>query len=237
MNPKFSKKDVVLYFADKLDRARRREIEMACKTDAQIRRWFAELTPTDVELEHEPAALVAAETPKYRQIAARTYESVEGDDEVATVARLFDPTPEAMDLTECGSVIPAEELFRSKGGRMALCARIPRTIAGDVRPPAITPVEIPCIQPDFVNDRLTIRQWATDDLASGMISVFAAKIIAPGQVERFGPARVEMTKGKRKDGTAYWHKEISIRSLAPNLGPDDEVVFYVEPSHTSDEAE
>jgi serine/threonine protein kinase/formylglycine-generating enzyme required for sulfatase activity len=54
MNSRITKMDVFLYMADRLGQTRRVELEAACKTNAQVRQWFEELTPREEDLEIDP---------------------------------------------------------------------------------------------------------------------------------------------------------------------------------------
>jgi hypothetical protein len=95
MNSKITKHDVFLYFADQLDRARRMEIEAACATDARVRQWFDELSPTSEELATMPVPEVATDTPEYRRLAVLAHQGVSRDSEgLKELIRLLLATPE-----------------------------------------------------------------------------------------------------------------------------------------------
>ena len=59
MKSRITKYDVFRYMANQLTRSRRQELEAACNTDAQVRRWFEELTPRKEELVDNSASGVS----------------------------------------------------------------------------------------------------------------------------------------------------------------------------------
>jgi hypothetical protein len=95
MNPPITKFDVFLYFANQLNRARRLELEAACKTNAQVRQWFAELTPTDEELEHEALLEVASDPAEYCRRDARTDPSTQPEESRLWALAHFQRLPES----------------------------------------------------------------------------------------------------------------------------------------------
>ena len=54
MNAEITKLEVFLYYAEELNRTRRRQIEEAARNDPKVQRWLAELAPTDEDLADEP---------------------------------------------------------------------------------------------------------------------------------------------------------------------------------------
>ena len=81
MTVSITKKDVFRYYANDLDRVRRRELEAACRTNAQVRQWFEELAPTEEELERQPLPEVRLDSAALSELAAIVYLSVARDEE------------------------------------------------------------------------------------------------------------------------------------------------------------
>ena len=73
MNSPITKFDVFLYFADQLEPLDALEFETACETNDQVRQWFAELTPTDEELEHQALPKAMGKRPPQGRGAAPTF--------------------------------------------------------------------------------------------------------------------------------------------------------------------
>jgi len=221
----------VLYFADELDRERRRAVESACRSDPQVRHWFAELTPTDEDLDDEPLPEVRVDTPEYRSLAAAAYLSVERDEEGwAALAGRFRQGESPAGAAAVVFRMPEKATQSGGRGQVAYREAWPRTLAAGHRPRAMQPAgEIPSIRPDYARGRLTIRQWASA-VPRGVVHVFAAKLVGTGQAERYQPLRVELLAGQRPDGGAYWYGEIALASLVPDAQPGDDLVFYAEPA-------
>ena len=82
MSEKVTKGDVLLYFADKLVRTRRIELEQACESDPEVKKWFDELMPTDEEINQMPLSDPPdPNSEESRRIAAITYESIQREKE------------------------------------------------------------------------------------------------------------------------------------------------------------
>lgn len=70
-----TEKDVFLYFANQLNRARRMEIEAAFETDPNVQRWFEELGPTDEDIDRivtDASAAVRSRSSLFRSVPAES---------------------------------------------------------------------------------------------------------------------------------------------------------------------
>jgi hypothetical protein len=233
MNAKITKSDVARYFANELDRARRREIESACRFDEQVREWFRELTPTDEELQRQPVAEVRLDVASNRDLAAITYLSVERDERVEQVqswsewVRNLRPGAELVHgWLEWMRNLPSELL---QGARGVLVYREPAPQVGlaDSVTLSVPPEEVPQIYPDYRNGRLIIRQ-ALDLVPGGEIVVVIVRRRGENEVEKVTSEPIQLERTEPPDRAPYWYADVSLQSLLGDIRPGDDLIYCVQ---------
>jgi hypothetical protein len=230
MSSPITKFDVFLYFADQLSRARRLELEAACKTNAQVRQWFADLTPTDAELEQQPVPAVQIDSPANRDLAASTYLSVERDERAEQVLQWSAWIRTLMTGGKSASGPPCEivplELLE---GRSTLLYRepAPLAMAADQDTFSVPPPEVPRIYPDYAGGRLIIRQ-ALERVPGGLVEVIVVRRRGENEVEALPPVRIQLERAEPPEGEAYWYADVPLKSLIGDFRPGDDFIYCVE---------
>jgi hypothetical protein len=230
MNPKITKKDVFLYFADKLERDRRREVEAAWRSDVRVQRWFEELTPTEEELRQRPRPGVRLDSPAYRDLAAVTYLSVERDERAGLADQWSEwvrnwVTAGKSTLAALGEIVPSELL---EGARGALLYREPvLTVGGDKGTFSVPPPEVPCVHPDYPGGRLIIRQ-RLEGAPGGVVEVVVVRRRGENEVETLPPVRIQLERAEPPDGAPYWYADVPLRSVLGDFRAGDDFIYCVE---------
>jgi hypothetical protein len=228
MPSEFTKKDVFLYFADKLDPARRRQIESARQTDERVRRWFEELSPKG-EGKPQPAAVVRLDAAEYRDLAAIAYLSVERDELDSVWGDWF------RDLGRTEGPIPAppvtvvpRELFEAGEGTLLYRDPAPATLSGDTHRFSFPSLPVPCIHPDYGQKRLTIQQ-ELDRVPGGLVEVIVVRRLGDDKFERVSaPLRLQLQRVVPPGGEPYWYGRVSLNSLIPDLQPKTDYIYCVQ---------
>jgi hypothetical protein len=232
MLDKITKTDVFLYFANKLDRARRRELESACRSDEQVRRWFDELTPTEEEIERMPLPAVRLDSPEVRRLAVIAYLSVERDEYAEDV--ILDFTRRVRDRGESGGEsrptpdeIAPLQLFQGSHGSLLARKPVPRTLAGGNPTVSVAPTDVPWIEPDYDNGRLLIRQQLDPD-SDGKVRVLIVRTRKDSGVETVFENTLQLRYIEPRDGAPYWSEDVDLKSLIGDFHPDDDFIYCVE---------
>jgi hypothetical protein len=214
MNSHISKFDVFLYFANQLNRTRRRELEVACEKDDQVRKWFDELTPTEDELGNVPdddlvaneidcgdAGIAGSLWANYaRAIAAGHYAAPPAD------------------------VIPSGKVFVVDAGSLLYATPVPAL--GNANTPSVTPLEIPCVFADYAKDRLTIRQ-TLDAVPTGVVQLVVLRRIGPNQVETLYSQPIKLERTSRPGNGDYWYSEVALSSIG-QINAGDDLIYCVD---------
>lgn len=222
---RITKKDVFLYFADKLDRARRIELEEATETDERVRRWFQELTPTEEERGRLPMPTIDVDSPEYRKLAAITYLSVEQDerdDLVSQWAAWMRNLATASNTPPDNEISPAE-LLEARSGTLLYREPVPMAMSDHHVPQP----GIPCIYPDYEADQLIIRQ-TLDRIPKGVVEVLVLRRRGETEVKSFPPVRLELKRAEQLDGQPFWEKTVSLRSLIGDSQSGDDFFYCLE---------
>ena len=169
-----TKKDVFLYFANRLDRPRRLELERASQSDPRVRRWFEELRPTEEELLRRPPRTVRLDRPEDGRLAAVAYRSVERDEEVrrwvgwvrdaaggaprAASGEVVLRGGEPLVLAPClvgrpFGEVTVRELLHDGEGALLYREPAPLALAADAHAFSAPPVGVPIIHPDYAGGR------------------------------------------------------------------------------------
>jgi hypothetical protein len=225
MTARITRNDVVRYFANELDRARRREIESACRSDPEVERWFEELRPSAEEM--PPVPEVRLDAPESRRLAVLTYLSVEREqvrEWEEWIRNLV--TAGATTSQPPGEIVPSE-LLEGAQGTLVYREPVPLNMAGAQDTFSVPPQKVvPFIEPDYVGGRLIIRQ-RLDRLPRGVVEVIVVRR-RENEVETLPAVRIELEKTQPPEGEPYWYVEVPLQRLIGEFRPGDDFTYCVE---------
>jgi hypothetical protein len=231
MTAKITKMDVFRYFANKLDRTRRRELEAACQSNEQIRRWFQELTPTEEELQRQPRPQGRLDPQTYRNLAASAYLGVERDERAERVRQWLEwirngVTAVKSAIASLHEIVPSE-LLEGVRGTLLYREPVPQTLSCDPHTFSVPPQEVPRIYPDYGSGRLIIRQ-ALASVPSGAVEVRVVRRRGEEEIETFPPKRIPLERAEPPKGEPYWYAEVPLKMLIDEFRPGDDIIYCVE---------
>ncbi|MBY0457583.1 MAG: hypothetical protein K2V38_09620 [Gemmataceae bacterium] len=218
MNPKITRKDVFLYHAGQLPRARRRAVEEAYATDPQVKGWYDELTPA----EDGPITLPKLDLadPKMARFAAVAMEIAAREEAFeALMDWVLKPTSELPDA----GLVAGRLLLRPYG--MVYQNEVVPAIGFDPETFPIPEMTCPCIDPDYAHGYLTVRQ-PLDALADGRIEIVAVRLRDGSE-----PATFRTEWALERDDRC-WHDNIPLTDLLPDGWVEkDRYVYAVRPAN------
>lgn len=223
MTAAFTKKDVFLYFADRLPPARRSELERAVEFDQAIQQWFDELAPSEDDVDLPAPPFPSPHSPAVRRAAALAFSDLDTNDRVepilAWVKSGSGPVPDFG---------PDPDAILAHGGRLVAREALP--VAADGAPPPM-PVQLcPFVGADVPNNWVTVRQ-PVDAVPGRRVDVLAVRVRETGDAERFSLEGVPLTEEQSLDGP-YLYAGFPLTDLIPDgdAKAGDVYVYAVEPS-------
>jgi hypothetical protein len=229
---KITKKDVFLCVANRLGRARRRELESARESDEQVRKWFEELTPSAEELAGMPRTTARPDPAESRRLSVMAFLSVERDEHSDEM--ILDFTRRARDRGESGaapSVSPGGiaplQLYRGTHGSLLYRKPAPRRLAAGNTVPSVPPVAVPWIEPDYDSGRLLIRQQL-DEGSDGRVKLVVVRTGAETGVETVVERALQLRRVEPREGDPYWSEYVDLKSLIGDFHPGDDFIYCVE---------